>query len=50
MGPQGESWCHTGNNPFIEGVWDEGEYEVYLSNLDGADVGDRYELLVTELD
>ena len=50
VGPQGESWCHTGNNPFIEGVWDEGEYEVYLSNLDGADVGDRYELLVTELD
>ncbi|MEL7086372.1 MAG: hypothetical protein AAGM36_17960 [Cyanobacteria bacterium J06597_1] len=45
-----EVWCFTGNNPFIEGVWDAGEYEVYLANLDGAAVGERYELLVTELE
>ncbi|MEM9567449.1 MAG: hypothetical protein AAF974_04005, partial [Cyanobacteria bacterium P01_E01_bin.34] len=50
LGPQGEAWCFTGNNPFIEGVWDAGEYEVYLANLDGAAVGERYELLITELE
>ncbi|MGK7911241.1 MAG: hypothetical protein AB4050_07125 [Synechococcus sp.] len=50
VGPQGEAWCYTGNNPYIEGVWDAGEYEVYLANLDEAGVGDRYELLVTELE
>ena len=50
LGPKGEAWCHTGSNPYIEGVWDAGEYQVYLANLEEADVGDRYELLVTEID
>ena len=50
LGPEGEVWCHTGRNPYIEGVWDAGEYKVFLANLDSAEVGDRYELMVTEID
>ena len=50
LGPQGEAWCFTGSNPYIEGVWDAGEYEVYLANLGEEGVGDRYELRVTELE
>ncbi len=50
LGPNGESWCSTGDNPYIEGVWDAGEYEVYLANPYSKQSGARYELRVTEID
>lgn len=48
LGPNGEAWCNTGENPSIYGFYESGSYDVYVGNM-RRDVGARYELFITEL-
>ncbi|WP_017328121.1 serine/threonine-protein kinase [Synechococcus sp. PCC 7336] len=49
VAPDGSALCFSGLNPYIEGPWAAGRYEVYVGNLLGSGTGPRYRLLVTEI-
>lgn len=46
-GPNAEVWCATNQNPGISGFYEQGVYDIYISNLRQG-MGPRYELVITE--